>query len=93
MGKGPGPKIQCNRCKTVLQSLHRHDMQCCSCVGTFHEECDKLRYLRDEGKTVEYWDAVNALTKGICIDGGGEYTKLAGDLHNYTYVEGGDNGR
>jgi len=31
----PGPKLKCRKCKTVIQSKHRHDFVWCECRSIF----------------------------------------------------------
>jgi hypothetical protein len=46
-------KLQCNKCKDIIESTHRHEFKFCKCGA-------------------------------IAVDGGHEYLRRVGDIHNYT---------
>lgn len=61
IGFGAGPRIRCLNCRTVIQSMHRHDMQSCKCNDVAVDGgSDYMRVLSRDKANWEYVDPPEA---------------------------------
>ena len=72
MPSGPGPKVRCNHCQEVIQSMHRHDFRWCSCKKVAIDGGNwYLRLLADSPKDFteldENGEDVRQLNQGVYI--------------------------
>lgn len=89
-----GNKIKCRNCGDILQSMHRHDFQSCTCRRISDTLTQQFITILNDmiaaGSTLNTHLAACAFEKvvgtGISVDGGSDYTAISGNLDNVEYI-------